>query len=194
MNTCLFFGTFNPIHNAHLRMAEFVVDNLRVEKVLFVPAFIPPHKCFDDIPTARLEMVKLAIQCNSKFDVSDIEFRLAKTSYTYLTILELKKQYPDVEKFNFIIGTDAFERIESWYESDKLKHLLKFIVFRREDDCELSRFDYLKCKGYDFIFTTLDFCDISSTEVRERLAKKTGLAGLVPKTVEDYIDANGLYR
>ena len=194
MNICLFFGTFNPIHNAHLRMAEHVLSTFGVGKVVFVPAFIPPHKRFEDSPQERLEMVRIAVCSNEKFEVSDIEFRLAKTSYTYLTILELKKLYPDVEKFNFLIGTDAFEKIETWFEAHKLKNFLKFIVFRRENDCNLSRFEYLRAKGFDFVFTTLDFCDISSTEIRERIIKGEDLGGLVPKKIEDYINAKGLYR
>ena len=89
MSICLFFGTFNPIHNAHLRMANFVLEEFKFDKVLFVPSFIPPHKQIMDA-AHRFNMVKLAVSSYDKFDVSDIEHRLANTSYTYLTILELK--------------------------------------------------------------------------------------------------------
>lgn len=193
MNICLFFGTFNPIHNAHLRMAMFVLDEFKFDKVIFVPSFIPPHKQITDA-IHRLNMVKLAVRSCDKFEVSDIEHRLANTSYTYLTILELKKEYPEIERFNFLIGTDAFEKIETWYEVDKLKEYLKFIVFKREDDCNLSRFDYLKEKGFVFSFTSLDFCDISSTEIRQKIVFNESLSGFVTKEVEDYIYANNLYR
>lgn len=171
-----------------------MLDEFGFEKIVFVPAYNPPHK---NIVGAehRLNMVKLAVESSSdKFEVSDIEYRLAKTSYTYLTILELKNMYPQVDKFNFLIGTDAFEKIETWYEVDKLKGFLHFIVFRREDDCDLSRFDYLKEKGFDFNFTSLDFCDISSTEIRDRIANGKSLSGLVTGEIEEYIYANGLYR
>ena len=194
MNICLFFGTFNPIHNAHLRMAEFVLDEFKFDKVIFVPSFIPPHKQIEGA-LHRFNMVKLAIEGRRKqFEVSDIEHRLADTSYTYLTILEFKKLYPNIEKFNFLIGTDAFKKIETWYEIDKLKIHLHFIVFCRENDCNLSRFDYLKSKGFDFSFTSLEFCDISSTEIRHKLTRCESLSGLVVQEVEDYINANGLYR
>ena len=193
MNICLFCGTFNPIHNAHLRMAEHVLRKFGFEKVIFIPSFLPPHKGADSA-FHRLEMVKLAVTENKGFEVSDVEFALGKTSYTYLTVLELQKRLGTDEKFNFIIGTDAFEKIESWYESDKLKKLLKFIVSRREGDCDLARFDYLKEKGYDFDFTNLAFYDISSTELREKVAGGEDISGLVPLAVEEYIIENGLYR
>ncbi len=195
MNICLFCGTFNPIHNAHLRMAQFVLRKFGFEKVLFIPSFIPPHKCAQGGDAeGRFEMVKLAIEGRKGLEVSDVEFKLGATSYTYLTILELQKIYGESEKFNFIIGTDAFEKIESWYEVDKLKKLVKFIVSRREDDCDISRFDYLKEKGFDFDFTNLAFYDISSTELRDRILRGESISDLVPEKVEGYIIENGLYR
>lgn len=195
MNICLFCGTFNPIHNAHLRMAQYVLRKFSFEKVIFIPSCMPPHKTVQGGTfQQRLEMVKLAIEGHKGFEVSDIELRLGQTSYTYLTVLELQKIYGDSEKFNFIIGTDAFEKIESWYEVDKLKKLLKFIVSRREDECDLARFDYLREKGFEFDFTNLAFYDISSTELRDKIACGESITDLVPPKVEDYIVENGLYR
>lgn len=198
MNICLFCGTFNPIHNAHLRMAQYVLRNFKFDKILFIPSYTPPHKLVEGVTSQqRFDMVNLAIEGKSRFEVSDIEFVLAERfekSYTYLTIQELRKIYNTVEKFYFIIGTDAFEKIESWYEADKLKHFVKFIVSRREDDCELERFDYLREKGYDFDFTNLAFYDISSTDLRLKIKDGESINGLVPEKVEDYIIENGLYR
>lgn len=198
MNICLFCGTFNPIHNAHIRMAQYVLRKFDFEKVIFIPSYIPPHKNTQGVSAEnRMEMVRLAINGQKRFEVSDIEFQLAQKyekSYTYLTILELRKLFNTEEKFNFIIGTDAFEKIESWYEADKLKGLLKFIVSRREDDCDLSRFDYLREKGFDFDFTNLAFYDISSTELRNKISRGESISDLVPAAVEDYIIENGLYR
>lgn len=198
MNICLFCGTFNPVHNAHIRMAQYVLRKFDFEKVIFIPSYIPPHKNTQGMSAEnRMEMVRLAINGQKRFEVSDIEFQLAQKyekSYTYLTILELRKLFNTEEKFNFIIGTDAFEKIESWYEADKLKGLLKFIVSRREDDCDLSRFDYLREKGFDFDFTNLAFYDISSTELRNKISRGESISDLVPAAVEDYIIENGLYR
>lgn len=190
MKLCVFQGTFNPIHKAHLLMAEFVLKNYGFDKIIFIPAFKPPHKDYDEKLTPhRLEMVKLAIQNNMHFEVSDIEYKNDRKSYTYLTILELYKQYEIDGKINFIIGTDAFEKIESWYETDKLKELVKFIVFKRDNNIDTRKFNELKLKGYDFEFTTMDFEDISSTQIRAGEIKNH-----VTKEVEEYIEKNGLYK
>ncbi|MBO6087192.1 nicotinate (nicotinamide) nucleotide adenylyltransferase [bacterium] len=207
MNICLFAGTFNPIHNAHLKMAQFVLDNFGFDKILFIPAYKPPHKDYaPDMSNHRLKMVQIAIKNNPKFEVSDIEFKREGKSYTYLTIQELYKKYYNKEiaqqvyndgllttydKFNFIIGTDAFKKIETWYETDKLKKLVDFIVFIREN--ETINLDYLKEKGYNFKFAEMDFFDISSTNLRNRIKNQQPIESFVPKEVEDYIYKNGLY-
>ena len=124
MKLCVFQGTFNPIHNAHLRVAKYVLNKYDFDKLLFIPAYKPPHKKYDDnMSIHRLNMVKLAIEDehNSKIEVSDIEYKREGKSYTYLTICELYKKYEIEGKINFIIGTDAFKDIENWYEADKLK-------------------------------------------------------------------------
>ena len=193
MKFCLFAGTFNPIHNAHLAMAQYALDNFGFDKIIFIPAYKPPHKNYDDsMSMHRFEMVKLATQKNPRFEVSDIEFKREGKSYTYLTILEILKQVQKTDKFSFIIGTDAFKKIESWYETDKLKNLIDFIVFIREN--EIVNFDYLKEKGYNFKFANMDFIDISSTKLRERIKKQKSITDLVAKEVEEYIYKNGLYK
>lgn len=190
MKLCVFQGTFNPIHKAHLMMAEFVLKNYGFDKIIFIPAFKPPHKNYDESLTPhRLEMVKIATKHNPHFEVSDIEYQNDRKSYTYLTILELYKKYNIDGKINFIIGTDAFKKIESWYETDKLKKLVKFIVFKRENRLDENIYNDLKLNGYDFEFTTMDFEDISSTQIRENDIKN-----LVTKEVEEYIEKNGLYK
>lgn len=195
MKLCVFQGTFNPIHSAHLRVAQDVVLRFNFDKILFIPAYNPPHKDADlEFSNHRLEMVKCAVQNNSKFEVSDIEFQRGGKSYTYLTICELYKQYEVDGKIHFIIGTDAFEKIESWYEVDKLKELVKFIVFVREDKFEISRYDYLKDKGFDFDFQSLSYQDISSTELRNRVANGEDIDGYVAQEVKEYILKNGLYK
>lgn len=192
MKLCVFQGTFNPVHNAHLRVAEFVCDNLGYDKVMFIPAYLPPHKSCDNNLTAhRLNMLKLATKNNPKFTVSDIEYKRKGKSYTILTIRELYKIYG---KINFLIGTDAFDKIESWYEADELKNLVKFIVFKRDDNFDISRYHYLKAKGYDFEVQTLPFFDISSSQLREMIKNNEDTSSYLPKIVEDYILKNGLYK
>ena len=190
MKLCVFQGTVNPIHKAHLTMADFVLKNYDFDKIFFIPAFKPPHKDYDENLTPhRLQMVKLATQFNPKFEVLDIEYKNDRKSYTYLTILELYKMFQIDGKINFIIGTDAFEKIESWYEINNLKKLVKFLVFPRENLLDTTKFDALKLKGYDFEFMQMRFEDISSTQVRNGEIKN-----FVTKEVEEYIDKNGLYK
>lgn len=193
MKLCIFSGTFNPIHRAHLKMAEYVLENFGFDKIIFIPAYKPPHKDYDtNMCTHRFNMVRLAIEYNPHFEISDIEYRHEGKSYSYLTALQLKKQYCTEDKINFIIGTDAFEKIETWYEAEKFKDLVDFIVFVREN--KTVNFDDLKEKGYSFEIARMPFIDISSTELRERIKEGKSISNLVTEEVEEYIYKNGLYR
>ena len=193
MRLCIFSGTFNPIHNAHLRMAEYALSNFNFDKIVFIPAYKPPHKNYDsNMSYHRLKMVELATKYNPKFEVSDIEFQNEGKSYTYSTILKLYEKYNVDGKINMIIGTDAFEKIRSWYQSEKLKNLVKFIVFRREN--ERRDFLDLKNEGYDFVFTKMNFYDVSSTELRERIKNGKLISNIVRKEVKEYIEEYGLYK
>ena len=193
MKLCIFSGTFNPIHRAHLKMAEYVLENFGFDKIIFIPAYKPPHKDYDtNMCTHRFNMVRLAIEYNPHFEISDIGYQHEGKSYSYLTALQLKKQYCTEDKINFIIGTDAFEKIESWYEAEKFKDLVDFIVFVREN--KTVNFDDLKEKGYSFEIARMPFIDISSTELRERIKEGKSISNLVTEEVEEYIYKNGLYR
>ena len=192
MKLCVFQGTFNPVHNAHLRVADFVCKKLGYEKIMFIPAYIPPHKdCHIESALHRLNMLKLATEDNPDFIVSDIEYRRQGKSYTIYTVRELYKKYG---KINFIIGTDAFNNIKSWYLADELKKLVKFIVFQREDKIDFLRYDELVHDGYDFEIQSLSFEDISSTRLREMIKIGEDTSTFLPKKVEEYIKTNGLYK
>ncbi len=195
MKLCLFQGTFNPIHNAHIQVAEFVVKNSICDRVVFIPAYDPPHKASGGCSAEdRLNMVKLALENRPEFSVSDIEFRRQGKSYTYLTICDIYKHHKIDGKIKFLIGTDAFEKIEKWYEADKLKELVDFVVFIRENKFDRERFDYLRDKGYRFEFMPLEFLDISSTEIREKIKRGENIKGLVPEKTEEYIKKHDLYK
>lgn len=194
MKLCVFQGTFNPIHNAHLQMAQYVKDNYHYDKIIFIPAFIPPHKDIDPKNSQhRLNMVKLATE-DVEFEVSDIEYKMGEISYTYLTLCELYKRYDIEGKIGFIIGADAFLKIESWYETDKLKNLVDFILFRRNDNFDVKTLALLQNKGYKFNMTDMELVDISSTDIRERLAQNKSIKELLPFKVLEYIENYGLYR
>lgn len=191
----MFPGTFNPIHKAHLRVAEYALKTLGAEKIVFIPSYLPPHKNSKvDISEHKLNMVRLATRNNPAFEVSNIEYELGGKSYTYRTVCELRKMLGEDKKLKILIGTDAFRYIQSWYETDKLKNLVEFLVFYRDTNFDKSEFDIIKNSGYKFEFMQLDFFDVSSEDIRLRI--KTGLPvnDFVEKEVEEYIIKNELYK
>ncbi|MCR5266486.1 MAG: nicotinate (nicotinamide) nucleotide adenylyltransferase [Cyanobacteria bacterium RUI128] len=194
MKLCVFQGTFNPIHKIHLEIANFAKKYYNFDSILFIPAYLPPHKNLEkNLAEHRFNMVKLAISGTRYFNISDIEYKQETNSYTYNTILELYKKYDVDGKINFLIGTDAFTKIESWYESDKLKDLVHFIVFKRTDNFKESDFDNLKNKGYDFEFSPMDFTDVSSTKLRNNIKNGLSINNMEIPQVKEYIEKNGLY-
>jgi len=193
MKLCVFAGTFNPIHNAHLAMGSYVLEHFNFDKILFIPAFKPPHKDYDEnLSEHRLNMVRIAVEDNPKFEISEIEFERDEKSYTYDTIRELYKKYDTAEKISFIIGTDAFGQIETWYKTEELKNLIDFVVFIREND--IVDFSKLKEKGYNYTFANMKHIEISSTDIRERIKQGLSINNFVPRKVEEYIIENGLYK
>jgi len=193
MRVCIIAGTFNPIHNAHIEMAKYIKENFKFDKIIFIPAYNPPHKESDiNFSKHRYNMVELSIKKYPEFEISDIEFKRNKKSYTYDTVSELYKTYKIDGKINIAIGTDAFEKIESWYETDKLKKIVDFIVFIRDN--KSVDFEDIKKKGYSFQYTKMPFIDISSTELRFKIKNNEDISGLLPKEAEEYIKNNGLYR
>jgi len=195
LKLCVFQGTFNPFHNAHLRVAKYVSETFKFDKFLFIPAYNPPHKnCPENYAIHRYNMIDAALEEYPNFELSDIEYKRKGKSYTYLTICELYKIYNIDGKINFIIGTDAFKYIMNWYEFEKLKALVKFIVFIREDKFDISVYDYLKEAGVDFEFQKLPFKDISSTKLRQMIKNGEDISGFVPEKERVYIIKNGLYK
>ena len=195
MDICVFQGTFNPIHNAHLRIAEYTLKNLATEGVIFIPAYCPPHKeSVNSMAQHRYNMVEAAIKYNPKFYISDIEYRRKGKSYTYLTICELIEKFKPANKIKFIIGTDAFRKIETWYEADKLKTLVDFLVFPRENKFCKNDLNYLAEKGYNFTIIPLEFEDVSSTKLRSSIKCGKPLHKYLPQKVEEYIKENDLYK
>ena len=190
MNICIFPGSFNPIHFGHLNMADFALEKYKFDKIIFIPAHIPPHKNLDkNLSNHRLNMVRLAVSGNKNYEVSDIEYKSDNKSYSLVTVKKLIDLYKLNAPLNFIIGTDAFEKIESWYKADELKKLVRFIVFPRNGQKEKSIYNNLKSKGWDFEIVDFTPVDISSTEIREFKNKN-----LTDKKVEEYIENNGLYQ
>ena len=194
MKLCVFQGTFNPIHKVHLEVARFAKEYYGFDSILFIPAYIPPHKNIDKtLAVHRFNMIKLAISGYDFFKISDIEYKNEANSYTYNTITELYKRYDVDGKINFIIGTDAFLEIKTWYKTELLKDLVHFIVFKRTSDFKESDFDELKKIGYDFEFSPMNYIDVSSTKLRENIHKHLSVNDMEIGEIREYIKKNGLY-
>jgi nicotinate-nucleotide adenylyltransferase len=198
MTECLYQGTFNPIHNAHIEVAKYVHSKFNFEKIVFIPAFKPPHKNLQDFDMNnamhRLNMVELAVKDYPYFDVSAIEYTRNKPSYTFDTVTQIYEIVKPKDKINFIIGTDAFAKIETWYKTEELKKLLNFILFVRENNFDETPFLELKKKGYNYNLMQLEFNDISSSEIRERIRQNKDICDIVPIKVAEYIKNNNVYK
>ena len=185
-------GTFNPIHYGHLINAEFVREAHGLDKIIFIPSKDPVHKKSEGSATAidRLEMVKLAIKGNSFFDVSDIEIRRAEPSFTILTFKQLKALYPDEDLF-FIIGTDSFNELDTWRDSEELLSLGRFIVLNRPGNTKL-REDILQRGTFHIYHNPL--IEISSSDIRSKLKFGKSARYLLPDAVLEYILQKEFYK
>ena len=204
MKICLLCGTFNPIHNGHVKMAEFVEENFNFDKIIFIPTYISPFKqdLDENIAQDRLKMVQIAVKNNEKFACSDIEYKMNNVSYTYNTIVALyKKHQGQIEgRINFIIGYDAFLSVGRWHKSKQLKDIVKFLVFPRklDDNINVNIIDKKieKLKENDYEFSILDFApyDISSSQIRENVRTNKSIDDMVPEEVKEYIYEKNLYK
>ncbi|MDL1955507.1 MAG: nicotinate-nucleotide adenylyltransferase [Candidatus Desulfofervidus auxilii] len=209
MKLGIFGGTFNPIHVGHLRAAEEVREKLNLDKILFIPASIPPHRPLTELVdfSHRYEMVKKAIANNPYFFVSDIEGKRAGKSYTVDTLEILISEKKDIEMF-FIIGLDAFLGIKTWKTPEKLFQLTHFIVIPRKAPkkymIETLNYFFSKIKiekncfylptGKIVYYCPISSLNISATHIRRLIREKKSIRYLVPSSVEEYIYAYGLYR
>jgi len=194
-------GTFDPIHVGHLLIAETVRDAMALDTVLFIPAATPPHKRARVVADAehRLEMVRLAIEGNPAFEVSDVELQRGGVSYSVETLERLKATMGPEAAFFFIIGADTVPELTTWKNLDTLLELCTIVVaarpgFRMED--LLSEALGLTPEARDRVFRHFVDAvrvDVASTEVRARLAEGKSVRYMIPQNVENYIRAKGLY-
>lgn len=180
-------GTFNPIHVGHLVLADQVQEALNLDKIIFVPTYLPPHKEALDLIDAqfRLKMVKLAIEDNKKFSVSDIEIKRKGISYTIQTLKDLRKIYKDDDLF-FIVGSDASIYLNGWKDiGDSLK-LAKFVMATRPGYS-------LKNINPKILTVEIKALEISGVQIRRRIKEHKSIRYLVPEIVRNYILKKGLY-
>lgn len=220
MRLGIFGGSFNPIHNGHLAIANQVCEKLQLHRVLFIPTGEPPHKRDQSLAPAkdRYEMVRLAIAGTPSFDISDIEVQRRGKSYSIDTIRELRRQYGPTAKLYFLIGLDAFLDFPSWKEPEALLHACRFVVISRPgqsfqslarlsmlptldphalaqlDAGNMTRWDIAipSCPG--IICLPLPPSAISASDIRQRVQRKAALANVLPPSVESYILQHHIYQ
>jgi nicotinate-nucleotide adenylyltransferase len=220
MRIGIFGGTFNPIHTGHIRVALRVKTAYALDKILFVPSALPPHKQPGDIVDVadRLKMLHKALLPYPDFAVSDVELKRSGPSYTIDTIRYFKHIIDDKSSLFLLLGLDAFIEIDTWKSYAELFMLIPFIVImrtcgikNRADDATKAIADYLTSRvsdGYQyslsrscflhgekqpvFIFDTPPI-DISSTEIRRLVHKGDSIKQMVPAVVEQFIRRKGLY-
>lgn len=185
----VFGGSFDPIHSGHLITSYEVLEKRNLEKIIFVPCHISPHKT-DQKTTEdfhRMNMVNLAIENYPVFESCDYEIRKRDISYTLDTLVELKKTYENLE---LIIGFDNLIVFDRWNRPDDIFKIAKVVVMKREID----RIPVVHNKYFDStILLDTILIDISSTEIRERVKNGLPIDYLVPTKVKEYIIQNGLY-
>jgi len=207
-------GTFDPVHYGHLRVAEEVRESMGFDRVVFMPASVAPHKAPEDSAPAdmRLEMLGLATADNPGFDVSDMEVRRGGRSFTIDTLRELgAAEGGGGTDVSLILGNDAFNDITTWCEYERLFDLASFVVVARARHgakkpaealpVELAQefwYDagtesYLNSYGRSITYLATTIIDVSSTEIRRRVAAGGSIRYLVPGCVAGYIASHGLY-
>lgn len=199
MKIGLIGGTFNPIHHGHLILSEYVRENFQLDKVIFIPTGLPPHKSASVVekPEIRLEMTKLAIERNQFFSVSDIETYREGISYTIDTITELKNLYPN-DQLYFLIGADSLFELPTWKYYDKLISKTNIIVVNRPGGA--NNLIGAKIKEYEdqfggsIIEVKSPLIDISSSDIRNRVKDGKSIKYLVPNNVEEFILQKNLYK
>jgi nicotinate-nucleotide adenylyltransferase len=189
----LFGGTFNPLHNAHVRVARSAFEQLGLSSVLFIPNGIPPHKGpLQGIgPEDRYRMVCAAIRGCKEFAVSRIEIDREGPSYTIDTIRALEDDYG--QGICFIVGADRLLDITTWKEPEALLRSVPFVIAPRKG-VSVSAFDSSPFDAAQVHFLDMEEVDLSSSWVREKIVRGEDIGKWVPPDVATYIAQNGLYR
>ena len=220
MHIGLLGGSFNPIHNGHLHIANYVYQTLQLNRIIFIPTGDPPHKPAASLAPAhhRLQMVKLATEPFEAFVVDDREALSPTVSYSVDTITRLKNECPDETELGFIIGLDAFLEFPSWKHATHVLELCHFIVCSRPgftftqlhsldflpsstlnklqslDQQTTTRLDIPLPSGTMLTLLSLPPCEISASRIREQVALQRPIGHWLPPAVESYIIQHNVYQ
>lgn len=198
MKTGLFGGTFDPIHIGHLVAAKLAKEALGLDRVMFVPAGVPPHKIGNEITPAagRLGMVELAVEREPGFEVCDWEIRREGPSYTVETVEHFARLFPEDELY-FIMGADMLADFPNWHRARRILQLARVIGLTRPgfdlDACRVALTKALPGSAERIHYVEMPGLDISSTWLRNRLQKRLSVKYLIPEPVIRFIEENRVY-
>ncbi len=197
----LFGGSFNPVHVAHLALAESAREEGRLDRVIFMPARVPPHKPFAPLAASqdRLEMLRLALADSPHFEVSFLELEREGPSYTLTTVRRLKGQLGPECTLCLIVGADSVCDMPKWWRARELVQEVELIGLRRPGSppvCAAGLEEHFGAqKAAEILESIIDgpLLEVSATEVRARVRRGRSIRCLVPEPVREYILAHGLY-
>lgn len=194
----IYGGTFAPIHNGHVRAAKAFMEQMKLDYLFIIPAYLPPHKQIDasDDPLYRLKMCELAFEDTDGVVISDCEILRKGKSYTYDTLKELER--PDTRLF-LLLGTDMVLTFDTWYRFEDILKMCYPVYMRRENDPLIGNrivtkiTEYYQKYGVMFRKIVADPVELSSTDIRKAVKEEKDISRLVPAKVEKFIRENGLY-
>ncbi len=189
MNIGLYFGSFNPIHTGHLILASYVYEETPLDKIWFV---LSPQNPFKDEKNLlneydRLHLTNLAIEDDSRFRASDIEFNLPKPSFTVHTLTYLEEKFP-YEKFSIIMGSDSYKNLTHWKNYEHLIENYPIVVYKRPG------FDVEEIPNSQTLVLDAPLLDISATRIRTMIKENKSIRYMVPEAVLQDIERNNYYK
>lgn len=193
-------GTFDPVHCGHLMIAEQVKDFFNLDEVLFIASGAPPHKKRIKLTSGqkRVDMLRLAIECNPFFDVLSLEVEREGTTYTVDTLHTLNQMYSDERKIYFIIGADVLFDLLTWKKYEDVFEMCEFIAVGRigfPDENVIEKIEFLKEQyGAKIHLVKCPTFEVSSSFIRDSVSNGKSIKYLVPQKVEEYIKKNKLYK
>ncbi len=198
MRIAIFGGSFDPIHTEHVRLAEFAIAELGLDKLFIMPAYAPPHKKGKTLSPDedRLEMCRLACAHLDKVEVSDYEIAKKGVSYTYLTCKYFKERYPGSELF-WLVGTDMLRDFPTWKNPKEILSYATLAVCGRNENgewIEKEQAEFIRLFGKKFVYLSYNGKDVSSTKIRVLAGAGMRLTQFAPPSVEEYIKEKGLYK
>lgn len=193
-NNLLFYGgTFNPIHNGHIIIAQSALEEIGdINKIILIPNNNPPHKEKNISAHHKVNMCKIVSKNNTLFDVEEYESKNEKTSYTINTLCYLKNKYNIKDKINFLIGEDSLLLLKTWYKFEEILKLCRMCVMRVNSG--FCTYDVLDGYKKEIIYIHSPVVNIRATEIRDRIKNNKNVYGMLPDGIIKYINDNNLYR